>query len=344
MPTVAVPTLGLDIGGANLKAAHGDGTAVVQPFALWRHPQLLTERLEELFQRLPPARQLAVTLTGELCDCYASRKEGVQAILAAITRASRGGTVHVWQTHGGFASPERAATDWLATASANWSATACFAARFVPRGPGLLLDVGSTTTDFVALADGTWRTSGNRTDATRLRSGELWYAGVGRTPIQAVLTPERLRRHGLPGPLIPEFFATTGDAYLLTGDVEENPDDHHTADGRPRTRAWASNRLLRLLGLDQECASLQLAAALAHAVKAEQLAELKSRLLAANATPCHAFVLAGRGEFLAWQALNELFQSPTIISLGQRLGLEVSHAAAAYAVAVLAGERGGHQP
>ncbi len=40
-PTV----LGLDIGGANLKAAHSNGTARSQPFALWKAPANLADAL-----------------------------------------------------------------------------------------------------------------------------------------------------------------------------------------------------------------------------------------------------------------------------------------------------------
>ena len=32
------PVIGLDVGGANLKAAHTNGAARSQPFALWKNP------------------------------------------------------------------------------------------------------------------------------------------------------------------------------------------------------------------------------------------------------------------------------------------------------------------
>ena len=37
--------LGLDIGGANLKAAHTGGTVVTRPFELWRRPGELPDAL-----------------------------------------------------------------------------------------------------------------------------------------------------------------------------------------------------------------------------------------------------------------------------------------------------------
>ena len=37
--------LALDIGGANLKAADGEGFAVSQPFPLWENPEQLVDAL-----------------------------------------------------------------------------------------------------------------------------------------------------------------------------------------------------------------------------------------------------------------------------------------------------------
>ena len=73
--------LGLDIGGANLKAADGRGWARSVPFALWRDPQGLAEALATLVESAPTAERLAVTMTGELCDCFRSKAEGVRHIL-----------------------------------------------------------------------------------------------------------------------------------------------------------------------------------------------------------------------------------------------------------------------
>ena len=60
--------LGLDIGGANLKAATSEGAAGSEPFEIWRAPGDLTARLQQLIARFPPADLLAVTMTAELAD------------------------------------------------------------------------------------------------------------------------------------------------------------------------------------------------------------------------------------------------------------------------------------
>src|SRR3978361_399199 len=80
--------LGLDIGGANLKAATADKRAVSVPFALWKQPDKLPVALAELVAKFPDATEMAVTMTGELCDCFETKRDGVHAIIAATRFAS----------------------------------------------------------------------------------------------------------------------------------------------------------------------------------------------------------------------------------------------------------------
>src|SRR5713101_7100915 len=100
MPSPSV--LGLDIGGANLKAAHTNGSARQVPFELWKNPDGLSEALRQLLLSWPAYNLLAVTMTGELCDCFATRWEGVAAILSAIASAAGATPVHIWQNDGRF--------------------------------------------------------------------------------------------------------------------------------------------------------------------------------------------------------------------------------------------------
>src|SRR5438128_2667752 len=114
--------LGLDIGGANLKAAHTDGSARSVPFALWRNPAGLADALRDLVRSMPRADRLAVTMTGELCDCFEDRRAGVSTILDAVEAVAKDVPLHVWRTDGAFATVAEARRAPLATASANWLA------------------------------------------------------------------------------------------------------------------------------------------------------------------------------------------------------------------------------
>src|SRR4051812_32682155 len=194
-----IPVLGLDVGGANLKAAHTGGVARSRPFPLWKRPHDLAAELRQLVADLPPARRVAVTMTGELCDCFPTSRAGVLHILDAIAESVTA-PVHVWRTDGRFVNLDEARADLRPCAAANWLALATFAGRFALPGPALLVDVGSTTTDVVPLVDGV-PTPAARTDADRLKAGELVYTGVRRTAVCALL--------GTGGAA--EFFATTHD-------------------------------------------------------------------------------------------------------------------------------------
>jgi probable H4MPT-linked C1 transfer pathway protein len=327
--------LGLDIGGANLKAAHSGGMALLRPFELWRFPGELPDALRRLLSSFPAFDCLAVTMTGELCDCFATRREGVAAILAAVQAVAGTKPVHVWQTAGRFADPAQAQETWLQTAASNWHALATFAGRFAPAGPALLIDIGSTTTDIIPLADGVPIARG-RTDAERLQSCELVYTGVRRTPVCAILGSE----------VAAEFFATTLDVYLVLGRMAENAEDRRTADGRPATVAAAHARLARMLCADAETCSEAQARNLARQAHDRQRSLVGTAICTlAGRLPglLRTVIVAGSGEFLAREAVagTPALADLPIVSLADRLGAAISEAACAHAVAVLAAERCG---
>jgi probable H4MPT-linked C1 transfer pathway protein len=325
--------LGLDIGGANLKAAHSDGRAQSVPFALWKDPSGLPDALRRLIAEMPPADVLAVTMTGELCDCFRSKRQGVLAILDAVAAAAGQTPVRVWRNDGRFVDPATARATPLQVAAANWLALATFAGRYAPKGPALLIDIGSTTTDIIPLLDGRPVPKG-RSDPERLRSSELVYAGVRRTPLCAVLG----------GQGAAELFATTLDAYLLLGTIPEDPADQNTADGRPATRAAAEARLARMLCADLETSTADERRRLAERVLLRQVMALEFafKTVAARlpALP-QTVLLAGVGEFLAKATLEHQKDIPPChaVVLSTTLGPAISRAACAYAVAMLAAER-----
>jgi probable H4MPT-linked C1 transfer pathway protein len=323
------PVLGLDIGGANLKAAHAAGPARSRPFALWKRPHDLAAELRALVAELPPAERVAVTMTGELCDCFPTSRAGVLHILDAAAAVVPAPAVRVWRTDGRFVGLDEARADPRPCAAANWLALATFAGRFVPAGPALLVDVGSTTADLVPLRDGV-PVPAARTDPERLQAGELVYTGVRRTPACAVL--------GFGGAA--EFFATTQDAYLLLDMIPEDPGDADTADGRLATKACAHSRLARMLCGDAETVTHNRTLALARRLRLlqEQALDRAARRLAAAHGPPRAVVVSGAGEFLARAAVGD-FGGP-VISLREKLGPERSAAACAHAVAVLGQEIG----
>jgi (4-(4-[2-(gamma-L-glutamylamino)ethyl]phenoxymethyl)furan-2-yl)methanamine synthase len=337
---MATAVLGLDIGGANLKAAHSRGAACLRPYALWKNPGGLPAALAQLLRELPPYDRLAVTMTGELCDCFESKRQGVEAILAALETLANRNAIRIWRNDGRFVEVDHARGDPLSVAAANWLALATFAGRFVPEGPALVLDIGSTTTDIVPLYDGKPIPRG-RSDPERLRHRELVYTGVRRTPVCALLGPGGAA----------EFFATTLDVYLMLGDLPENSADCDTADGRPATRTAAHARLARMVCADREISSEAEIRKLALRICNRQLRLLRRAVHSVAASlsgPPAMVVTAGSGEFLA----EKVFAScpdrgtdwPSVLppvrrlSLAEILGPTVSQCACAYALAILAAE------
>lgn len=324
--------LGLDIGGANLKAADARGTAVARPFEVWRHSQRLAEALGALIDGLPGRYDtLAVTMTAELCDCFRTKRAGVDAVLDAVEAVAAGREVRVWRTDGRFVGVAEARAAPLLTAASNWAALAALVAEGRP-GRTLLIDVGSTTADCVPLRDGMSAARG-MTDPERLAAGELVYTGVRRTPVCAAVRTVPWR--GAEVPVAAELFATTLDAHLLLGNLPADPDDRGTADGRPATREFAAERLARVICADAEMLSADEIRTIAAAVAERQAADLRAAVsrVTAGWPPGWAAVVSGAGEFLARAALPA---GTPVTSLRDTLGAALSEVAPAYAVAVLA--------
>jgi len=306
------------------------------PFPLWKQPDKLPAALAELVAQFPDADELAVTMTGELCDCFETKRDGVNAIIAAVRFASAGRPIRVWSTNGVFLSSEEAKRNYMKVAAANWHALATFAGRYAPDYGGLLIDTGSTTTDLIPLNHGVPSTYGT-TDPDRLQTRELVYAGVRRTPVCAVLTDR----------VCAELFATTQDVYTVLGVFPEEPDSRDTADGRPLTTEYSLARLARMLGGDRETLSDDHIIHFATRVHVELRRRIVEAARAAyydtQAPPeLRTVIVSGAGEFLARQVATTAFPdigADHLTALNDELGPEVSACAPAYAVAVLAAER-----
>src|ERR1043165_567487 len=151
---MAMQILGLDIGGAHLKAAHSSGEARTVAFPLWKQPAQLPAECSSLCASMPTYERLAVTMTGELCDCFESLREGVVAILAAVRSVAGDTPVQVWRRPGEFVDLESARSAPHHVGAANWLALAKLIARRFAGERVLLIDTGSTTTDIVYLNRG----------------------------------------------------------------------------------------------------------------------------------------------------------------------------------------------
>lgn len=331
--------LGLDIGGAAIKACDHLGEHVVgRKFALWQNPDGLVEELHTLRDRFGPADAVAVTMTGELCDCFATKAEGVRCILQAVTECFEARKVHVWNTKGEFITVDAALADPWSVAASNWQALATYCCRFMPWEAALLLDTGSTTTDIIPLLNGRVVAVG-RTDPERLASGELVYTGVERTPICALCHTASI--DGVLYRTMAEWFATTLDAYLILGRVDSSSGETSTADGKPATAEAARFRLARMIGSDGDRFTLKHAQQLATQIQDAQIQQIRQAISQVIETSLsngvNAVITSGQGEFLLQEVLkqHEPLRSARHLSLASALSPATSRAACAWAVATL---------
>ncbi len=314
--------LAFDVGGAHVKFSDGLERTGSVPLALWKSPDQLAGLLRSIIGSTAECTAVGVTMTGELADCYPSKSAGVRHILASVCEAAAGLPVHVYLVDGRLVGPELAAAEPMLAAASNWHVLARLAARYVPAGAALLLDIGSTTCDVIPLA------------------GELVYTGIERSPVCAVVGQVPYR--GGMCPVAQELFATMRDVYLVLGELPEQPEDRETADGRPATRIAAVARLGRMICADEtefgEPDAIALSAAVAEA-QAELVQTAMSRAVRSGWDL--PLVLSGHGGFLAQRVLSKLGHTGPVIALADRLGAAVSRAAPAYALAVLVREECG---
>ena len=247
--------IGWDIGGAHLKAARcrdGELIAVQQlPAPLWQDLRYLDQAVSEILRGAARTAQHLITMTGELADCFPDRQTGVRQLVERMTERL-GAEIQIYAGAEGLLPPDRAIERWSSVASANWHASTAFVAARQPSG--ILIDIGSTTTDLIPFADGQVAT-GSRTDNDRLQHDELIYSGVVRTPVHAVA--DRVAFRGRWQRLAAELFATQADVYRLLDWLPDQADQMPTADGRGKAQAESRARLARMLGCDADEASDQ---------------------------------------------------------------------------------------
>ncbi len=322
--------VGIDVGGANLKYADIDRRCHARVFALWRQPDRLAEVIADDLKQFAGDRSidaLAITMTGELADCFVDRAQGVQHIIEHVQQAAASAkipNVRFYGVDGEFHDADDAVEHAEKIAAANWHALARFVAAEIC-DDGLLIDIGSTTTDIIPLVGGDVAAMAG-TDYDRLVQHSLVYVGCRRTPACALV--EQLRFQGESCPVMNEVFATIDDARILLGHALEDASDRDTADGMPRTREFAANRIARMIGRDRRNVSIDDAESLARQIVTAARDRITDGIHRNN---CGGrIVITGHGEDL----IAESFKTDAV-RLSESLGPEASRCAPSVAVAKL---------
>ncbi|WP_246160686.1 hydantoinase/oxoprolinase family protein [Aureimonas fodinaquatilis] len=269
--------LGWDVGGAHLKAAlHDEGRIVgvwQEPSPLWLGLDHLETALTNILAQTGPVAAHRLTMTGELADIFPDRLAGVQQLTHCLERRL-GPDLAIYAGEKGLVPPQRATEFAALVGSANWHASAALVASRLQQG--LLVDMGSTTTDIVPVSGGQICNIGY-TDAERLAAGELVYQGFTRTSLMAVALNVPFR--GRAAPVMAEHFATMADAQRLIGNFDETDDQMPSADGRDKSQAASRARLARMLGHDADDATSEEWTAVAGAFAEAQLRRIHDAAL-----------------------------------------------------------------
>ncbi|EIJ43257.1 putative H4MPT-linked C1 transfer pathway protein [Beggiatoa alba B18LD] len=300
--------IGWDVGGAHLKVAYIDKAGQLQsvkqyPCPLWQGLDYLHNAITEALTTLPYTPQStlhSVTMTGELVDLFPDRATGVRELIRALAQHLEEPNLFFFGGTGGLLTAEQAMQHTEAVASANWLATGLLVGQNLEQG--LLIDIGSTTTDLLLIKQATINHRGY-SDFERMQAGELVYTGVVRTPLMAIT--DKVPFFGAWQPLMAEYFATTADIYRLVGELDETLDQMPTADGQGKTSLDSARRLARMLGVDVSIADLgkwQTVATYLINCQARRIMDAIDVQLSRQLLPPQApFIGAGAGNFVVRQ-------------------------------------------
>ena len=276
-----IKILGLDIGGANIKAAlitYYDGeiqnirTKAIY-FPIWKRRHELLSLLNQLRVEFcdNDLDSVGLVMTAELSDVYRTKREGVLDILKITETAFENISIHTIDIFGKMRDIEEALRSPLNFAAANWCATSKLVAETF--STGLFIDTGSTTTDIIPFQDGTVLTFG-KNDLDRLISGELVYTGALRTNVAAIVTHVPVKNKLVR--VCPEYFAISADVHLVLGHIISGEYSCETPDGREKTKEYALERLARTICADIELLDTEELENIAQYVYLKQVTEISS--------------------------------------------------------------------
>ena len=255
--------LGLDIGGANTKAALVqfsnskilDSIHYVEYFPFWEKklneiPKIF-KNIISIFKNknfsLKNIDYIAITITAELSDAFQTKREGILTILTALGKVFEKEKMFFISNSGKFLDYIAAKSEFSNIAAANWMSTSLFLGQFISQG--ILIDAGSTTIDIIPIVNSVPVAKG-KDDISRMLNHELIYTGGLRATIpsitQFVPYKEKLVRISF------EKFALISDVHRILNNISEIEYINDTADNRSKSIEDCYARLARIICMDFE--------------------------------------------------------------------------------------------
>lgn len=345
-----IEVLGLDIGGANTKAAlmsvqKGKLTTVrvaTKYFPIWKEPHKLKQVLLKLKQQLGANNisALGLTMTAELSDAYQTKREGVHHVLDCTKQVFPEVPIYVLCSDVKLKPFDFAKREPLEVAAANWAATGWLVAQHLK--VCVVVDVGSTSTSIIPIVNGHVAASG-KTDLEKLMFGELVYTGSLRTNVATIVHSVPIKK-GI-ATIASELFALSGDVHIVLGNITEEEYTSETADGRGKTIPEALARLSRVVCADTEMLTGQELVNIARYIfekQVQQIAEGLARVYSnvkQRALGEVPVVITGLGKnFLAGKAAESI-RPDKIVDLSTLVQAEAVLATPAFGVAFMTATR-----
>ncbi len=254
--------LGLDIGGANTKAALVyfqnrkllDSFSYIEYFPFWEKTK---HQIESLFNRIishifsdltfkiDDVEYIAITMTAELSDAFQTKKEGVEMIIDALSSNFKKQKLRFISTNNTFLEWKDARENYQLIAAANWVSTSLFLGKYISNC--ILIDAGSTTIDIIPIVDSIPVPLG-KTDIERLLNHELIYTGGLRATIPSIthFVPYKGNRVRISF----EKFALISDVHRILENISEKEYFNDTADNRSKSKEDCYARLARIICMD----------------------------------------------------------------------------------------------
>ena len=343
--------LGLDIGGAHLKASliekNNNKLSLLDidsfETPLWKGTDCLSKKLKVLKKdwKIKKSTEVCCTMTGEMADIFENRKSGVKLILNNLKK-NFCSDINAYSTKGFLEKSEIKKNNFF-IASANWHATASLISRVIDEC--ILIDIGSTTTDIIPIKNNKVLSPFYSNDSYRLRIGELVYLGVNRTPVSSI--KNRFKFKGTYRNVMRELFANTSDVFRVTRQLDENFDFYPACDGKKKDVNASQQRLARIIGLDRHDASSEDWLKFANEISKQIIIEFNQNLKRVTnknkLTISCPLVITGNGFFLA-KEISKKTKRPfllfpdilsKIIKIKKNQSSKINTCASALAVSIL---------
>ncbi len=261
--------LGLDIGGANTKAALVqfrsseilESFSLIEYFPFWEKtlndiPNMFKRIVENLIiqnnLKLKNINFISITITAELSDAFQTKREGIFTILNALEQVFDKEKMFFINNKNEFINFNQVKPYPISIGAANWVSTSLFLCKFVSNC--ILIDAGSTTIDMVPILNSVPLPVG-RNDIERLINRELIYTGGLRATIPSIthFVPYKNKMIRISF----EKFALVSDVHRILNNISETEYINDTADNRSISLDDCYARLARVLCMDLESISTE---------------------------------------------------------------------------------------